>query len=173
MTVDIYWNIAIYSSGFLGLVVLLTFIGLDVDHFEIELFGGDFSFNSLIAFVCIGGWAGYFGHTTTDMSEFKILMVAIFMGSLAFVGSILMMKKLKGLNEKGNIDINNAVGKTGKVYLGIPGNGEGSGQVQLVVQGRLKTFHAKTNQDKIETGTEILVYDVQGNVLFVEPYKTQ
>ena len=93
------------------------------------------------------------------------------MGLAALVGSIFLLKRLKGWEEKGNIDINNAIGKIGKVYLGIPANGEGSGQVQVIIQGRLKTFHAKTNHEKIDTGAEIIIYDAKENVLYVEPYK--
>jgi hypothetical protein len=31
---------------------------------------------------------------------------------------------------------------------------------------------AKTNQDKIETGTEVIIYDVQDSILYVEPYNS-
>ncbi|MEQ6119337.1 hypothetical protein [Reichenbachiella sp. MALMAid0571] len=171
MSVEIYWNIAIYSSGFLGVFVLLNLLGMDIDSIDIDFLGDHFSFSSIIAFICVGSWTGFLAHNMTSMSDLQVLISSIMMGLVALVGSIFFLKKLKGWEEKGNIDINNAIGKTGKVYLGIPAKGEGSGQVQVIIQGRLKTFHAKTNQEKIETGTEIIIYDVKENVLYVEPYK--
>lgn len=171
MSVEIYWHIAIFSSGFLGVFVLLNLLGMDIDSIDIDFLGDHFSFSSILAFTCVGSWTGFLAYNMTSMSDLQVLISAIFMGFAALVGSIFLLKRLKGWEEKGNIDINNAIGKIGKVYLGIPANGKGSGQVQVIIQGRLKTFHAKTNQEKIETGTEIIIYDVKENVLYVEPYK--
>lgn len=170
MGVDIYWNVAIYSSGFLGIFVLLNLLGMDIDSIEIDFLGDHFSFSSLIAFVCVGSWTGFLAHSMTSMTNIQVLSTSVLMGLMALIGSIFLLKKLKGWEEHGNINLNNAIGKIGKVYLGIPAKGEGSGQVQVIIQGRLKTFHAKSNQSKIETGTEIIIYDVKDNVLYVEPY---
>lgn len=172
MSIDIYWNIAVYSSGFLGVFVVLNLLGMDFDSIDIDFLGDHFSFSSIIAFVCVGGWTGYLANIMTPMSEMQILATSILMGLVALIGSIFLLKRLKGWEEKGNIDMNNAIGKTGKVYLGIPEKGVGSGQVQVVIQGRLKTLHAKTNQEKIETGTEVIIYDVQDSILYVEPYNS-
>lgn len=174
MTVEIYWTIATISSGILTLFVLMSFIGFDIDHFHmdgLDFMGDSFSITSLIAFACIGGWTGYFANTMTEMSEWVVLSTAAALGLAAYIGSIFVMKRLKKWESKGNIQMENAIGKTGKVYLGIPARMSGKGQVELIIQGRLTIVDAFTNQDAIETGTEVIIYDVKGNDVFVEPFK--
>lgn len=170
MTVDIYWNIAIISSVLLGIVFLLSLFGFDVDELEIEGLGDNFSFNALIAFFCISGWTGYLAHGQTNMSSTLILFTSIAVGVVFYIISIYFLDKLKGLETKGNIEIESTVGKTGTVYLTIPAKQKGDGQVQLVVQGGLKTFYAQTKNESIATGTKVLVYDIENERMLVEPY---
>ena len=170
MTVDIYWTIAIISSALLGVVFILNLFGFDMDEIELEGLGDSFSFNALIAFFCIFGWTGYLAHGQTDMSGTLILVTSIAVGIVFYVISIYFLNKLKGLETSGNIEIEGAIGLTGTVYLSIPANQAGDGQVQLVIQGGLKTFRAQTKSDRIPTGTKVLVYDVENRKLLVEPY---
>ena len=170
MTVEIYWWIATASTAILVVFVLLSIIGMDVDSIDIDILGDDFSFTSLIAFGCVGGWTGYLANDMTAMSEWQILTSAISMGLLTYIGGIIILKKLKGLESSGNVEIDNAIGKTGTVYLTIPKAQTGQGQVQAIIQGRLMTLDAITNQDEIPTGDTVLIYDIQDGKLLVERY---
>lgn len=170
MTVDIYWTIAIISSALLGIVFILNLFGFDMDEIELEGLGDSFSFNALIAFFCIFGWTGYLGHGQTEMSGTLILLTSVAVGIVFYIISIYFLNKLKGLETSGNIEIENAVGQIGTVYLSIPGHQAGDGQIQLVIQGGLKTFRAQTKNEGIATGTKVLVYDVEHGKLLVEPY---
>lgn len=166
--IDVYWYVSIISSGLLGLIVLLNIIGFDMDEIDLGIDLDFFSFNSLVGFFCVGGWMGYLANRMTDFDQWIIFALSVLFGLMAYVGSILILKKMKNWESSGNIDIKNAVGQVGKVYLGIPEDGEG--QVEVLIQGRLKIVKAVTLADPIETGEKVLVYDVRENKLVVTPY---
>lgn len=98
---------------------------------------------------------------------------------LAYLGAIgsgvltvwlisLIFKGMKKMQSDGTLKIQNAIGKEGVVYLTIPA--EGSGQVQLAVQGALRIFEARSTQKtRIPTGERIRVIEIiGGNILLVE-----
>ena len=65
------------------------------------------------------------------------------------------------LAESGTLNMKNAVGKLGEVYLVIPAKRGGMGKVQLSVQGSVRTLDAITDDlDKIPTSSIIEVLDV-------------
>jgi len=88
-------------------------------------------------------------------------LLAVWLISLLFAG----MRKLQS---SGTLDMRNAVGQTGSIYLTIPATG--TGQAQLVVQGRLLVADAiSAAKVEIKTGEHVKVMDVvNGNVLVVE-----
>lgn len=80
----------------------------------------------------------------------------------------LIFSQMKRLQTDGTINIQNTLGREGNVYLSIPKNG--SGQVQIIVQGSLKIFDAVSkNRNMIATGEKVRVVGVaSGNTLIVE-----
>lgn len=80
----------------------------------------------------------------------------------------LIFSQMKKLQAEGTIHIENTVGKDGSVYLTVPQNG--TGQVQIIVQGSLKIFDAmSSNKSVIPTGEKVRVVGVaSGNTLIVE-----
>ena len=171
MEAELYWIIAIVTSGLMVVMVVLSLVGLDADSFDFLDFGDAFSINSLIAFVCVGAWTGYVTSSTGVFQEWVVLTMAIATGLTAYIGSIYFYKRMKKWESKGNIDLDNATGSIGTVYLTIPAKESGSGQVQIIIQKRLKTLHAMTQGEEISTGTKIIVYDRRENKLLVEPYQ--
>jgi hypothetical protein len=74
------------------------------------------------------------------------------------------------MQRKGNINIKNAVGKMGQVYIPIPANKKGKGKIQITIQERYTEIDAMTNNNQIlSTGTMVFVVDVIDiNTLLVE-----
>ena len=72
------------------------------------------------------------------------------------------------LQSSGTMEIENAIGKEGTVYLTVPAGG--AGKVRVEVQGRLKVFEATSESDEeLATGTPIAVTRVaSGNILVVK-----
>ncbi len=163
----IYWLLAIASSGFLGLKILFNFIGLDLDY-DLDLdFDTGFSLSTLTGFLSAGSWTGILAYKMTSLTDGFIVLAAGIAGIIGFAGSFFVLKKLKTIETSGNILIENAIGKTGKVYLHIPKNG--IGQVEVIIQSRLKIMDAvSANGEKINTGEEVFIFDIQNNRLVVE-----
>ena len=82
-----------------------------------------------------------------------------------------LMKLIYRLQSSGNIDIGNAIGKVGQVYIPIPAGGKAGGKVTVTVQERLAEFDAITIGDTtLATGTYVRITAVgDSGVLVVEP----
>lgn len=129
---------------------------------------GMFTVKGIVAFFSIGGWVGL----AMDMAECHpaiTAVVAVVSGIVALIGVGFLYKGLYKLQSSGNVNMNNAVGKTAEVYLTIPANGENTGKVSVTVQERLIEAEARTMGDSIATGTLVKVVDVINDVLIVEP----
>ena len=61
------------------------------------------------------------------------------------------------LAEEGNLDPDNALGKTASVHLRIPAQGEGRGKITVSVSGRTHEFQAVSRGPALATGTEVHV----------------
>jgi membrane protein implicated in regulation of membrane protease activity len=80
-----------------------------------------------------------------------------------------LLRKIRQFESSGNLDYDNAIGKTGVVYLSIPANEQTGGQIQIHFQGRLITTDARTDGKAIPTGQKVIVYDRRENILWVQP----
>ena len=82
----------------------------------------------------------------------------------------MIFKAMGRLQSDGTMQIHNAIGQNGSVYLTIPA--KGSGQVRVAVQGSLKILNAVSKDGKkIATGENIQVVDISGSdTLIVEKY---
>ena len=75
------------------------------------------------------------------------------------------------LQHSGNININNAIGNNGEVYIPIPPEKSGVGKVSVIVQDRLCELSAVTNAERtLKTGEKITVMGIEKEgVLLVAP----
>ncbi|TAD98706.1 MAG: hypothetical protein EAZ97_10530 [Bacteroidetes bacterium] len=161
----IYWIFAIASSGFLAIRVALNILGVDFDH-DIEFDHNDLT-SAVVSLFCIGGWTGVLAYQMTTLSPNAILGTALLSGILGAIVTRLLLKMMKTWESSGNLDIKNAIGKIGTVYLTIPANRTDEGQIQVEIQGRLVTIEAMTEGEAIPTGEKILVFDVENGKILV------
>jgi membrane protein implicated in regulation of membrane protease activity len=105
---------------------------------------------------------------SADQSPWLATGAAIVAGlfTLWLVGII--FRTMRRMQSDGTMQIATAVGQEGTVYLTIPDNG--TGQVQVSVQGGLKIFNAvSAGNQRIPTGDRIRVVKVvSGTMLMVE-----
>ncbi|WP_461631338.1 hypothetical protein [Labilibaculum euxinus] len=182
MVEKIFWSISVPFSLLFLIQIALTFVGGDIDDLSAEGdadtavegdTGIDFQFISLknlIAFFAVFGWTGIIcldmglgaGVSTLIATLAGLAMMLIMASILYFMGKLV---------EEGTLNINNAKGKIGNVYLSVPANRKGMGKVQIEVQG-LQTLDAVTDSDSdIPTGAVIQVVDVLNDqILIVKPY---
>ena len=181
LTEKIYWCIAIPFSVLFILQIILTFLGGDIDEIEADGdsdisvdhdTGIDFQFltlKNLVAFFTIFGWAGIacidgglgIGKTVIISSISGFIMMSIMASIIYFMGK---------LTDSGTLNMNNAIGKVGSVYLPIPAKRNGLGKVQVKVQG-LRTLDAMTDyEEEIKTGAVVDVVEILNNeILVVKP----
>lgn len=128
-----------------------------------------FTIRGLVAFFAVGGWAGFALSRYMDGVWASVLAFAA--GAAALVGVALLFKYSFRLQDKGNLDIHNALGKVGKVYIPIPACERGQGKITVMLQERLVELDATTKaQRQLPTGASVRVSGVvDGQTVQVEP----
>jgi len=97
---------------------------------------------------------------------------SVIVGAVAALVTVWLMARffssMTRLQSSGNINLSRAVGLEGIVYLNIPA--EGTGQVELVIQDRMRIYDASSaDKTPLKTGERIRVKSViAGNTLVVE-----
>lgn len=105
-----------------------------------------FSIRGIVAFFAIGGWTG----VVTDAVGLHLavtIIVSVVAGAVALIVVGLLMRATLKLQDKGNIALKNAVGKTAKVYITVPASGK-TGKINLTLQGRYTECDAMTKSGK-------------------------
>ncbi len=127
-----------------------------------------FTFQGIVAFFAIFGWSSILALKGGSDNVIAIFIGTVF-GLLAMYVVAKVLQLVSKLTQSGTLDIKNALGENGRVYLTIPPRGEGYGKVNVTVQGNLQEFEALNNSEEpIKTGESIRVVDVEGSFLVVE-----
>jgi len=108
-----------------------------------------------------------------DWHPVLAVLGALVAGAVFMATVFWLMRQMFRLADSGNINLNNAAGKTGTVYLPIPPQRSGTGQVQIVIQARLRELPAVTDApEALPTGAHIHVVQViENDVLLVQSLK--
>ncbi|QCX40780.1 hypothetical protein FF125_20900 [Aureibaculum algae] len=175
-----YWIIALIGSAIFIVILIMTFLGGDMDSdmvadgtdFEADDGGVGFqffTFKNLIAFFTIFGWTGVVC-TGYDLSDGVILTISVIAGLLMMVATSSLFYFMNRLTEDGTLKIKNAIGTVGEVYLPIGANRTKTGKVQISVQGSLRELEALTDENiDLATGTVVKVIEiVSAELLLVE-----
>lgn len=183
----IYWASAIIGGTLFILRVIMMFMGgvsddafdsaldasteaLSGDHGDADIGFKLLSLQGLTSFFMMFGLVGL-----ALLRANQPVLLTVIGGMLAGLVTVaitgLIFTQMKRLQTEGTINIQNTVGIEGSVYLTIPKNG--TGQVQIIVQGSLKIFNAVSNSKAlIATGEQVRVVGVaSGNTLIVEKTK--
>ncbi|MBF0450198.1 MAG: NfeD family protein [Candidatus Magnetomorum sp.] len=125
------------------------------------------SLQNFTAFFMMFGLVGL-GMVKVQAHLLLTLICSFFAGILTVYLMIKLFSSMAHLESSGTLDMNNAIGQEGTVYLTIPQNG--SGQIQISIQNRTQIFDAICEHgEKIETGERIMVIRVlDGYTLSVE-----
>lgn len=182
-TMKMFVGIGAVSSAVLTLQMVLAMFGGDMDGLDADVdipdtgeggASGILSIRTIGAFFTGFGWSGaamlQAGHGTGAATFVGILVGSIFMALIFY-----LMTYLHSLRQEGTIDYANAVGKIGSVYLPVPPHRKGLGQVEVLVQGRLKIVQAITDNDK-KIGNRVAVRVtelVDTQTILVEPLENE
>jgi len=168
---QIFWILTIPATVVFMILLVLTIFGgdthTDVDtNIDADLSDGDsipfqfLSLKNIVAFFAVFGWSGI-GFIHTGMDAWLVTLLAILCGLLMMTLMATLFYLMSRLAESGTLNMKNAIGKLGEVYLVIPAKRGGMGKVQLNVQGSVQTLDAITDDlEKIPTSSIIQVIDV-------------
>lgn len=180
----IYWASTIIGGTLFILRIITMFMGgvgddgldaaldagghdLSGDHIEADTSFKLMSIQGLTSFFMMFGLVGL-ALLKAGLPVLVTVIGGMVAGLITVAVTGLVFTQMKRLQTEGTINIENTIGKEGNVYLGIPKNG--TGQVQIIVQGSLKIFDAVSkSRNTIATGEKVQVVGVaSGNTLVVE-----
>ena len=184
-SLDVYlkimWGIAIPFSVIFVIQMIMTFLGMG-DHGEIS---GDadvdsdsampfqfFTFRNFVNFFLGFSWAGISFYNVID-SKVWLSLLCVFVGLVLVTIVMALLYALSKTTQSGNIDINNAIGRTATVYFTIPAAGKGVGKIQMSIQQAVREYDAISETDEpIRTGSIVRVKSViDAHTLLVEIFK--
>jgi len=172
-----YWYVAIGASVIFIIQTIMTFVGADSDtgidaDFDGNLDGGGapfqlFSLRNLVNFLLGFGWAGVSLYNTIG-NKVILGIVAVAVGLLFIAMFFVVMRALLKLSEDNTFKLEDAIGKTGDVYMTIPAGKSGKGKVFISVKGSTHELSAITSgKEEIQRGTLVKVTGLEGNLLVV------
>lgn len=185
MEYTLYW-IAGLSTALFGIRLVLMLFGVDghadaadavgaVDTLDASHAAGDvadfkvFSLMTLLVTLMLGSWAAI-GMLESGLPGWIALLGGYGGGFAGGVGVSYLLFSMKKLEADGTVHIEDAVGLKGTVYAAIPVAGQGRGQIQVTVRGRLRTFDAVSDGPAIPSFTTVVVMSkVEHNLLRVCP----
>ncbi len=170
---QIFWVVTLPATLIFLILLALTVFGGDADadiDVDSDVDGGmadgdsiPFQFISLkniVAFFAVFGWSGI-GFIHAGLPYWLVVLLAVICGLLMMLLMATLFYLMSKMAESGTLNMKNAVGKLGEVYLIIPASRGGMGKVQLNVQGSLRTLDAITDDiENIPTSSIIEVLDV-------------
>lgn len=177
---QIFALVGIASTVVLVVQIIILLFGMGNDSDGVDDFNdpdgetGDgltlFTVKGILSMLCITGWTGVI-FLGTSMPTAVAYLLSFVCGFAMLVIMGYAMKMISKLQSSGNIDIGNAVGKVGQVYLPIKPNGAAAGKVNITIQGKYSEFSAITTADQIlATGSYVRVVAVdEAGTLVVEP----
>lgn len=114
------------------------------------------TFQGIMAFLLIFGLAGIALRRASELENEVAVPLAALAGLAVMYLQARLMVGFLALQSSGNLVLSRAVGKQGTVYLTVPA--EGTGQVQLVLQGSLQVLEASSGAgETLKTGERVVV----------------
>lgn len=149
----------------------------DIGGHDVLIDGGnpaDFSIASMftvqgvVTFLMVMGWVSIVS-ISSGANPAVAMLIGCGLGLLTMYLVARLMFASRRLTENGTVDIHNAIGENGTVYIPVPPKGKGEGKINLYLQGRYVEVNCISAEDEmIPTGTEVRVTDVRNGVLVVE-----
>lgn len=172
----IYWGTALISSVIFVILLILTFVGGDVDDMgdvDAEIDGDSgigfqfLSFKNLMGFFTIFGWTGI-ACIGEGMSRGMTIAISMVCGLLMMLLMASLFYYLSKLQSDGSLRMKNAMNQVGEVYLTIGANRSKIGKVQVTIQGGLRTLEALTDEEEdLTRGQVVSVSQVTDNGILI------
>ncbi len=171
----IYYYLAIFATiVFVIKLALFALVGGDAEvaaDFNSEI-DTDCSFNfisiqSILAFFMGFGWMGYAALKQFEFGQWLSIAIAIVVGFIFMFMTAYLMFLVKKLEKKVKKDKSTALNQVGKAYTKF--EPQGSGQVEVEVNGQLSVVNAKNDSDEeINSFEYVRVTKIVDDILHIE-----
>lgn len=171
---QVYWVLALISSLVFIIIMVTTFIGGDSGLDDVDMdtdTNADmdgagfqfFTFKNLVGFFLIFSWTGL-GCINSEYSQGVTIAISVFCGLVMMFAMASVFYFLNRMVEDGTMQLKNAMGRTGEVYLPIAAKNGGFGKVQINIQGSIHEIQAVTeDEEDLSVGTVVKVIKVIDN----------
>jgi membrane protein implicated in regulation of membrane protease activity len=144
--------------------------GTDVDavHADSDVAFQVISVQGTVAFFMLLGWVGLAANRAAELGPALSIGVGVAAGLAANLLFAKMFQAFKRMQSSGTMNLKNAIGQEGEIYLNV--NPNTPGKVRVAVQQHLKVFDAMSDDGSaIPTGTRVVVVRVvKGNTMVVK-----
>lgn len=171
---QVFWVLAVLSSGFFLFSTLMSLIGFDgfetdIDSEPTQDSGGEIaeflSFRNIVAFVLGFSWAGVLFYSRLQVIS---LVLAVIIGLGFAVLNHWLMKKLQGLESSGNSNLSEAIGQEARVSVQIDAKMQSKGKVVVRVGNReLELLAITEDAQSLRRGDVVQVYGIEDNIVLV------
>ena len=173
----VYWITAIAGSTVLIILMILTFVGGDIEDVsgdvdaDVDSDGGIgfqfLSFKNLMGFFTIFGWSGI-SCIENNLSTGLTILISVICGLLMMLIMASLFYYLSKMQSSGTLKLKNALNQIGEVYLTIGANRSSIGKVSINVQGTLRELQALTDEDvDLKQGNVVQVKEVTDNGILI------
>lgn len=173
----VYWITAIAGSIVLIILMILTFVGGDIEDVSGDLdadVDGDggigfqfLSFKNLMGFFTIFGWSGI-SCMESGLSTGLTILISVACGLLMMFIMASLFYYLSKMQSSGTLKLKNALDQIGEVYLTIGANRSSIGKVSINVQGTLRELQALTDEEMdLKQGNVVQVKEVTDNGILI------
>ena len=134
-------------------------------------FGDIFTIRNGVSFLMGLSWGGLMVY---DWGLTHPLFVGIggsMVGSFFVAINMALLFGMSKLKHEGNVKLENAIDQQATVTLVIPEHRTGIGKARVLIQGRLKEYHAVTDGDALQRNSAVTVLDISGSQLVVAAYR--
>ncbi len=178
LSLQVFWGI-----GLIGLVLIIfqAIFGVMMGHDGdtgggggIDLHGGHGGGGSIVSIKTVSAMLlGFgFGGALLEKNGFSVgpsalggIGVGVVIGAIYFA----MMRSFYKLKSDGTAVLSEAIDHSGTVYMRIPGQTSGAGEIQIAFGGRMQNVRAFTRGLELPTGTAVKVIALHGDqALLVE-----
>lgn len=174
---QVYWLFAGVGSMLFLFVLVTTILGGEADGLDGDVdvdvesdtgIGFQFlTFKNLVAFFTLFGWIGI-SCISYGMGKGMTVVLSIIAGLIMMFIMAFLILQISKLVSSGTLQMKNAVGHLGQVYLTVGASSSRVGKVQVTVQGTLRELEALTNETSdLETGTVVKVTGVTDNGMLI------
>lgn len=172
-----FWGIGLISNALFAVYLIAQFAAghdADVHDADVPDLDAGFTILSLRSLLAFGMFMGYTGVVTLRLGGGWLiaLLAGVAAGVLAAWLAWRLLRIILRLQSSGTLDMHNAIGQTGEVYLTIPAGQDGTGKVMLELQGALREMDAVSEEAAIPNGQPVLVVGLTDEgALIVQPFQ--